>query len=307
MLSHWKRYNLILNIMCFPMRQHSEQPESINDTYVMEKVNSNIIPDSSGMCDNDNRADQNAEEYDDERAVLANLIANLKLDNDENKKIQNQLKKGTHHSLMNYKSALHDKDVELAKYKTYKDRTIENDTLERKLKETLGLLAQKKNDTKKVLKLKGYEISVVKEKKDLVKEKNKIPYDKDDLANIFAPDREETLTLEQEGVTHGTSVSRLQLRSTQMKEKVVQNNSQVKSKKTKVKDYVSLSWSKLSNVDQDSGANDRPPMLERGNYIPWESRFKRFLDNKLEDGERIVNLMPKMDHMKGRDPNPDNT
>ncbi|GJT20420.1 hypothetical protein Tco_0890357 [Tanacetum coccineum] len=39
----------------------------------------------------------------------------------------------------------------------------------------------------------------------------------------------------------------------------------------------------------DSGANKRPPMLEKGNYIPWESRFKRFLDNKLEDGERMWN------------------
>ncbi|GKE89650.1 hypothetical protein Tco_1567125 [Tanacetum coccineum] len=39
----------------------------------------------------------------------------------------------------------------------------------------------------------------------------------------------------------------------------------------------------------DSGANERPPMLEKGNYIPWESRFRRFLDNKLEDGERIRN------------------
>ncbi|GJS02330.1 putative ribonuclease H-like domain-containing protein [Tanacetum coccineum] len=36
-----------------------------------------------------------------------------------------------------------------------------------------------------------------------------------------------------------------------------------------------------------SRANERPPMLERGNYIPWESRFKRFLDNKLEEGERM--------------------
>nr|GEY16131.1 hypothetical protein [Tanacetum cinerariifolium] len=39
----------------------------------------------------------------------------------------------------------------------------------------------------------------------------------------------------------------------------------------------------------DSGANERPPMLENRNYIPWESRFKRFLDNKLEDGERMWN------------------
>ncbi|GJX10741.1 hypothetical protein Tco_0200600 [Tanacetum coccineum] len=39
------------------------------------------------------------------------------------------------------------------------------------------------------------------------------------------------------GVIHKTSVSRPQLKNTQMKDKVVQNNSQVKSKKTKVEDH----------------------------------------------------------------------
>nr|GEV09605.1 hypothetical protein [Tanacetum cinerariifolium] len=39
----------------------------------------------------------------------------------------------------------------------------------------------------------------------------------------------------------------------------------------------------------DSRANERPPMLERGNYIPWKSRFRRFLDNKLEEGELLWN------------------
>ncbi|GJS13543.1 hypothetical protein Tco_0408015 [Tanacetum coccineum] len=50
--------------------------------------------------------------------------------------------------------------------------------------------------------------------------------------------------------------------------------------------------STLNNSNQqslaDSGSNKRPPMLEKGNYIPWESRFRRFLDNKLEDGERML-------------------
>nr|GEW88004.1 Gag-Pol polyprotein [Tanacetum cinerariifolium] len=39
------------------------------------------------------QVDQNAKECDDEHVVLANLVANLKLDTDENKKIQKQLKK----------------------------------------------------------------------------------------------------------------------------------------------------------------------------------------------------------------------
>ncbi|GKA24242.1 hypothetical protein Tco_0710275 [Tanacetum coccineum] len=43
----------------------------------------------------------------------------------------------------------------------------------------------------------------------------------------------------------------------------------------------------------DSGANDRPLILEKWNYIPWESRFKRFLDNKLEDEERMWRSIPK--------------
>ncbi|GJX02522.1 RNA-directed DNA polymerase, eukaryota, partial [Tanacetum coccineum] len=146
-------YNFMANIQ---ERHHSEQPESINDTHVVEKDNSNVIPDSPNMCDNDNQVDQNAKECDDERVVLANLIANLKLDTDENKKIQKQLKKANtslSHELQECKSALkecksslgesnrtrdrylvalHDKEVELEKYKSFKDRTIENDTLEHK-------------------------------------------------------------------------------------------------------------------------------------------------------------------------------
>ncbi|GJS93672.1 hypothetical protein Tco_0800640 [Tanacetum coccineum] len=61
-------------------RRHSEQPESINDTYVLEKDDSNVTPDSSNICNNDNQVDQNAAECADERAALANLIANLTLD-----------------------------------------------------------------------------------------------------------------------------------------------------------------------------------------------------------------------------------
>ncbi|GJR66641.1 hypothetical protein Tco_0012706 [Tanacetum coccineum] len=97
-------YNVFAN-----ERQHFDQTESINDTYVVEKDESNVILDSSDMCDNDNQVDQNAEECDDEHAVLANLIANLKLDTDENKKIQKQLKKANTslaHELQECKYAL---------------------------------------------------------------------------------------------------------------------------------------------------------------------------------------------------------
>nr|GEV00864.1 hypothetical protein [Tanacetum cinerariifolium] len=85
--------------------------------------------------------DQNDVESDDERVALANLMANLKLDVTENKKIQKQLKKA-------------------------------NTTLAQELKECKTILAetrqlaQKDIEIKEGLKTKAYEILVVKEKHD---------------------------------------------------------------------------------------------------------------------------------------------
>ncbi|GJZ49394.1 integrase, catalytic region, zinc finger, CCHC-type containing protein [Tanacetum coccineum] len=158
--------------------------------HYMETGDSNVIPDSPDMCDNDIQDDQNDVECDDERVALANLIANLKLDVDENKKIQKQLKKANAtltQELTECKSilaetsrtpgesnsirdsclvALQNKQTEFEKYKAFNDRTVDYDKLERKLNETLGLLAQKEIDIKEGLKVKAYKISVVKEKHD---------------------------------------------------------------------------------------------------------------------------------------------
>nr|GEV84242.1 glutamine synthetase nodule isozyme [Tanacetum cinerariifolium] len=146
-------------------RQHSEQPESISNTCVVEKVDSNIIPDSPDMCDNDIQTDQNVE---DERVELANLIANLKLDVDENKKIQKQLKKTNTllaHELKEYKStlaetsrtlresnsirdscliALQNKQTKLETYKTLNGCTVDYDKLERLVKEKTKVITDLK-------------------------------------------------------------------------------------------------------------------------------------------------------------------
>ncbi|GJV68211.1 hypothetical protein Tco_1483720 [Tanacetum coccineum] len=167
----------------------------MNNTSLMENVDSNNTPNSSDMYDNEFKDDQNADDHEDEHVVPADLIANLKLDIDENKKIQKQLRNANTSLAQELKEckstieetnrtlgesnrtrdrcfvALHDKEIELAMYKTFKDHTIENDTLERKLKETQASLAQKEHDIKEGLKLKAYENSVVKEKHDeLVKQ-----------------------------------------------------------------------------------------------------------------------------------------
>ncbi|GJT90754.1 retrovirus-related pol polyprotein from transposon TNT 1-94 [Tanacetum coccineum] len=106
---------------------------------------------------NDIQDDQNDVECDDERVALANLIANLKLDVDENKKIQKQLKKAnatltqeltecksilaeTSRTLGESNSirdsclvALQNKQTEFERYKAFNDRTVDYDKLERKL------------------------------------------------------------------------------------------------------------------------------------------------------------------------------
>nr|GEX62860.1 hypothetical protein [Tanacetum cinerariifolium] len=81
-------YNVFANHL-----QHSKQSESVSNTCLVETDDSNVTHDSPDMCEDDIQNDQNDVESDDERVVLANLIANLKLDVEENKKIQKQLKK----------------------------------------------------------------------------------------------------------------------------------------------------------------------------------------------------------------------
>ncbi|GJT63881.1 retrovirus-related pol polyprotein from transposon TNT 1-94 [Tanacetum coccineum] len=41
----------------------------------------------------------------------------------------------------------------------------------------------------------------------------------------------------------------------------------------------------------DAGSETRPPMLERGSYIPWSSRFKRFLNRKRENQKWLLKAL----------------
>ncbi|GJT16171.1 hypothetical protein Tco_0874877 [Tanacetum coccineum] len=55
----------------------------------------------------------------------------------------------------------------------------------------------------------------------------------------------------------------------------------------------------------DLGANKRPPMFEKGNYIPWESRFRRFLDNKLKEVDRMWRSIENGPYVRPLISNPD--
>nr|GEU68712.1 retrovirus-related Pol polyprotein from transposon TNT 1-94 [Tanacetum cinerariifolium] len=82
----------------------------------MAKIQEVLTADSSTDSEPLEHNDQNDVESDEERVALANLIANLKLDN---------------------------KQTEFEKYKAFNDLIVDYDKLERQLNETLGQLAQK--------------------------------------------------------------------------------------------------------------------------------------------------------------------
>ncbi|GJX74371.1 hypothetical protein Tco_0312966 [Tanacetum coccineum] len=124
------------------------------------------------------------------RVALANLIANLTLDTEENKTVLKQLKKANASLTQELKEcktnldessralgeatssrdssliALQTKQTELEKYTALNDLTSEYKILQTKLNDTLGLLARKDIDIKEGLKTKTYEISVVNQKHD---------------------------------------------------------------------------------------------------------------------------------------------
>nr|GEX82009.1 putative ribonuclease H-like domain-containing protein [Tanacetum cinerariifolium] len=144
------RYNVFANHL-----QHSEQSESVSNTCLVETDDSNVILDSPDICEDDIQNEQNDVDSDDERVAFANLISNLKLDVDGNKKIQKQLKKANTtlaQELKKYKAilaetskslgesisvrdsclvALQTKQAEFEKFKAFNDCTIDYDKLER--------------------------------------------------------------------------------------------------------------------------------------------------------------------------------
>ncbi|GKA00008.1 hypothetical protein Tco_0672558 [Tanacetum coccineum] len=55
-----------------------------------------------------------------------------------------------------------------------------------------------------------------------------------------------------------------------------------------------------------SGASHRPPILEKGSYVPWESRFLRFLDNKRKEEEQMRRSIDIGQYERKMIPDPDN-
>ncbi|GJS71872.1 hypothetical protein Tco_0704713 [Tanacetum coccineum] len=154
----------------FPLR--AEQSDWLEDTdeeidkeeleahySFMAKIQEVLPAESRSDVEPLEKADQNTAECDDERVVLANLIVNLTLDTEENNKIQKQYKKA-------------------------------NVLLAQELKKCKSNLEEANRTLGESNRTRDRYLGALHDKE--------ISYDKDDLANIFAPDREEILTLEQE-------------------------------------------------------------------------------------------------------------
>nr|GEV02363.1 Gag-Pol polyprotein [Tanacetum cinerariifolium] len=142
----------------------------------IQEDHDNIIPDSSNMCVNANQDDQNVEECNDEQ------LKECKSTLEETGRTLEESNSTRDSCLI----ALQNKEIELEKYKTYNNRTLEYDKLKPPKGSTYNGRPTFANST--------YLKKAQSEKPCLYE----IPYDHSDLANIFAPDREETLTLEQE-------------------------------------------------------------------------------------------------------------
>ncbi|GJV16437.1 hypothetical protein Tco_1361760 [Tanacetum coccineum] len=109
-------------------RRHSEQPESINDTYVLEKDDSNVPPDSSNISIKEKHTHPMTQE-------LKECRTNL----DETSRALGEATSCRDSCLI----TLQNKQNEFDKDKAFNDRTIDYDILQTKLNETLGLLALK--------------------------------------------------------------------------------------------------------------------------------------------------------------------
>ncbi|GKB89103.1 hypothetical protein Tco_0961375 [Tanacetum coccineum] len=66
-------------------KEHPEQPESVNDTYLEEQGDTNITIDSLDMCNNGETVDQDDDDLAKERDLLASLIEKLKCEIDDSK------------------------------------------------------------------------------------------------------------------------------------------------------------------------------------------------------------------------------
>ncbi|GJW42353.1 hypothetical protein Tco_0071152 [Tanacetum coccineum] len=193
------------------------------------KDDSDVIPDSSNICTNDNQVDQNAAECVDERAALANLT----LDMEENKTVLKQLKKanasltqelkecktnldessralGEATSRSQFEGQLKEKTKVISDLKVKEGKDIDTMIEMEKQIKFLNEILYKRNQSIQTIHMLAPKCATYHGRSTFANPKyckqaqsNKpclyqIPYDTSDPANRFAPDGEEIMTLTEE-------------------------------------------------------------------------------------------------------------
>ncbi|GKA12243.1 retrovirus-related pol polyprotein from transposon TNT 1-94 [Tanacetum coccineum] len=242
-------YNVFANEI-----QHPEQPESVNDIYLNEQGDTNITTDSVNMSTNGEEADQDDDDFAREHDLLASLIVKLKYKIDDNKNHNNLLESSnktlvdTLKNLKKFQDELdryHDVNyaskVEIERAKA-KGELVSQNQCQEQIKNDKAW-KQKESSSFKKLNDKFFEIQDLKAqlqdkniaiselKKLIEKMKGKsieTKFDKSSVIrqpNAFKCQKQSLL-----GVIPTTSVSRPQLKSTRLEDRVLHNYSQGKKK-----------------------------------------------------------------------------
>ncbi|GJY22927.1 retrovirus-related pol polyprotein from transposon TNT 1-94 [Tanacetum coccineum] len=261
-------------------RRHSEQPESINDTYVLEKDDSNVTPDSSNICNNDNQENKtilkqlkkaNASLTQELKECRTNLDETgralgeatscrdsclIALQNKQNELEKSSFRNPTAHDMeVLIKSLLmplsiktiNDSYCFVHELKTEMHEDFEyRESLEKEIDE----LESEKADFSNIYDILLEEFTLQnlpKNRKQVEIHSNVLKPGMHRIATSTKQNREPQLphasrntnphVSKSTGVTHPTSVSRPQLKSYQVKDKVVPNISQVKFTKKEVEDH----------------------------------------------------------------------
>ncbi|GJX16692.1 retrovirus-related pol polyprotein from transposon TNT 1-94 [Tanacetum coccineum] len=239
-------------------REHLEQPESVKNTYLEEQGDTNITIDSLDMCTNGETVDQDDDNLARERDLLASLINKLKCEIDERKNCNKLLESSNKTLVDKLKGEIKDfktknKSLELSNnyFKEANNKLSKTNQLMFKDLKKFQAELERYHDVNYASKV---EIDCAKAKGDLIFVKpeffknaqraNPRLYDigcyNDNLALMLAPDSDKTIRLAQESqsklrVIPTASVSRPQLKSNQLEDRVMPNNSQ--GKKQEVEDH----------------------------------------------------------------------
>ncbi|GKA24828.1 hypothetical protein Tco_0710861, partial [Tanacetum coccineum] len=190
-------------------REHPEQPESVNDTYMEEQGDTNITIDSLDMSTNGETVDQDDDDLAKERDLLASLIDKLKCEINDNKKC-NKLLESSNKTLVDklkdLKAQLQDKDIAISE-----------------LKKLIEMMKGKSVETKFEKPL------VIRQPNDFKSQRQSVLVIAQILPQNVKSILKNTNVIAPRIVIPTTSVSKPQLKSNQWEDRVMHNNSEGKN------------------------------------------------------------------------------